>query len=393
MRVAVPLTQPQPPGETLSTTLSTPPVHAKGGGKGGSAVLSAVPAPPKPPGRCAGREYQGEPWVSATTARRRTGAPSITAGVSPRHFVRQPLEPLHPTDAATGQPLIVPPAEPERKPPVVALSPRLPLEAGGRGLGAFVSADLRGSTLYTETLKRREYLLERADLHIHSSAPASSPRLVDVGGRRARLLPPPQLPETMRQAAAAQAAVRTASAVLGPDAIKRLEARARGAIMAAVGPLVPGVPLNTPNTALHTLCTPATADACDDAGGPAELNTPNTALEVFGSVDATLLDELAGIGRSELESPGWSTTTSQLRNELATWITLSRGRVSYLNREKSKTSQVTASSAKAALKEGVRTPLELSRNEIRTRLERQHGTFELLALRTALEVGETVTGS
>ena len=386
MRVAVPLTQPQPPGETLSTTLSTPPVHAKGGGKGGSAVLSAVPAPPKPPGRCAGREYQGEPWVSATTARRRTGAPSITAGVSPRHFVRQPLEPLHPTDAATGQPLIVPPADPERKPPVVALSPRLPPEASGSGPGAFVSADLRGSTLFTETLKRREYLLERADLHIHSSAPASSPRLVDVGGRRARLLPPPQLPEPMRQAAAAQAAVRTARAVLGPDAIKRLEARARGAIMAAVGPLVPGVPLNTPITALHTLSTPATADACDDAGGPAE------PLEVFGSVDATLLDELAGIGRSELESPGWSTTTSQLRNELATWITLSRGRVSYLNREKSKTSQVTASSAKAALKEGVRTPLELSRNEIRTRLERQHGPFELLALRTALEAGETVTG-
>ena len=379
MRVAVPLTQPQPPGETHST-LSTPPVYAKGGAKGGSAVMSAVPAPmpPKPPGRCAGREYQGEPWVSATTARRRTGAPSITAGVSPRHFVRQPLEPLHPTDAATGQPLIVTPADPERKPPVVALSPRLPPEASGSGPGAFASADLRGSTLFTETLKRREYLLERADRH--GAAPAGSPRLVDVGGRRARLLPPPQLPETMRQAAAAQAAVRTASAVLGPDAIKRLEARARGAIMAAVGPLVPGVPLNTP----------ATADARDDVGESTE------PLEVFGSVDATLLDELAGIGRSELESPGWS-TTSQLRNELATWITLSRGRVSYLNREQSKTSQVTASSAKAALKEGVRTPLELSRCEIRTRLERQHGPFELLALRTALEAGrqagETVARS
>eukprot|EP00900_Chrysochromulina_parva_P009543 jgi/Chrpa1/18590/Chrysochromulina_OHIO_Genome00023884-RA len=263
-----------------------------------------------------------------------------------------------------------PPTGASAPPSTHALQSRLAQPQAGLGSSSMLDTALGRSVAPLDEL--RPYALDVAPL----------PRLDGMVARRAQ-----QRSGQRSAAAAAQAAVRTARAVLGPDAIKRLEARARGAIMAAVGPLVPGVPLNTPNTALHTLSTPATADACDDAGGPAE------PLEVFGSVDATLLDELAGIGRSELESPGWSTSTSQLRNELATWITLSRGRVSYLNREKSKTSQVTASSAKAALKEGVRTPLELSRNEIRTRLERQHGPFELLALRTALEVGETVTGS
>ena len=89
-------------------------------------------------------------------------------------------------------------------------------------------------------------------------------------------------------------------------------------------------------------------------------------LQLYGGVDPYLLDELTAIGRDELSDLAFP-SNRQLRTDLALWIDSSRQRVGELNRGSLRVDHITPSLAKAALKEGVRVPLEVVRAEVRAR--------------------------
>lgn len=87
----------------------------------------------------------------------------------------------------------------------------------------------------------------------------------------------------------------------------------------------------------------------------------------YSRMDRSLLSELTHIARDEMVEPFDATQNRQLRTELAHWIHSSRQRVGSLNFENFDEATVTPTSARAALKEGSRMPLELVRSEMRVR--------------------------
>ena len=80
-----------------------------------------------------------------------------------------------------------------------------------------------------------------------------------------------------------------------------------------------------------------------------------------------MLDELAGIARDEMEKPFDMNANRQMRAELALLTFASQQRIGVLNHGKFDIDGMSPTLAKRALKEGLRTPLELVRTEVRAR--------------------------
>ena len=88
----------------------------------------------------------------------------------------------------------------------------------------------------------------------------------------------------------------------------------------------------------------------------------------YAWMDQQLLDELAGIARDEMEKPFDMNANRQMRAELALLTFASQQRIGVLNHGKFDIDGMSPTLAKRALKEGLRTPLELVRTEVRARM-------------------------
>ena len=101
---------------------------------------------------------------------------------------------------------------------------------------------------------------------------------------------------------------------------------------------------------------------------PQELQASIATVESqYARMDRELLRHLTDITRDELAAPFDAARNRRLNADLQLGIQLSRQRVSSLTYKCYDPDGVTPTSARAALKEGVRTPLELVRSEVRAR--------------------------
>lgn len=177
-----------------------------------------------------------------------------------------------------------------------------------------------GSTIFAETLRRREQLLARVSANratTHQTAPSSARRFgshVDVEQTAAA--------QQLQQSHAAQQMQHRDA----HDALDRLQASI------------------TTSEGQHV------------------------------GMDRELLNELAAITHDEMNEPFDARRNRQLRTDLQTWIGASRQRVVSLNHEEIGSDQVTPAAARSALKEGVRAPLEVLRSEIRARTSARRST-------------------
>ena len=87
----------------------------------------------------------------------------------------------------------------------------------------------------------------------------------------------------------------------------------------------------------------------------------------YALMDKALLNELSGITREEMSEPVDHTQNRRMRGELARWVDQSVTRIGSLHHEHFNYDGLTPVIARKALKEGLRTPLELVRAEVRQR--------------------------
>ena len=143
-----------------------------------------------------------------------------------------------------------------------------------------------------------------------------------------------------------------------------------------------------------------TGGAAADGGGEAVAAALDASISTiehqYSQMDRSLLSSLAHVGRDDmaqvLMKEQDEKRNRQLRSELEHWIHSSRQRVGLLHHEAFDAAALTPTSARASLKEGVRTPLELVRSELRARhLSRNlaaRAEAELIALMAEQTGGE-----
>jgi hypothetical protein len=112
----------------------------------------------------------------------------------------------------------------------------------------------------------------------------------------------------------------------------------------------------------------------------------------YSRMDHALLDELASIAFDEMKQPFNPRRNRKLRNELALLMQTSRHRVSTITHETFDPNALTPTSARAALKDGVRTPLELVRSELRQRYPYRRQTHAAHTGRAAMTPRDEITG-
>ena len=109
-----------------------------------------------------------------------------------------------------------------------------------------------------------------------------------------------------------------------------------------------------------------TPAAPDHGSGP--LSNSIAAVEhQYAWMDRALLDELTGIGGEELIEQFDEKKNRRLRAEMALWMEQSRQRVGGLHHGVLDPMSISPIGARKALKEGLRTPLELVRSEVKQR--------------------------